>query len=66
LISVILESSEYSARIYMEALFYIGSNLQFDSSSAFMAQECVVGMIDYPELISNEYKLILDTMSFDK
>ena len=31
-----------------------------------LTQECISGLGDYPELIGNNYKSLLDSMSFDK
>jgi hypothetical protein len=53
---VILESNEYSAQVYLETLLYIGQHGIFDSTTVLMAQECIDGLGNFPELVATNYE----------
>jgi hypothetical protein len=52
----IFESNEYSSKVYLEALIFISGHGIFDSNTALMAQECIVGLGDSPEIVSMNYE----------
>lgn len=59
LIGSALESAEYSAEVYYEALILMGGTAVFDSEHAIYAQECIFGLAEYPDIIMERYKYIL-------
>ena len=65
LIGSSLESIEYSAEVYFETLMWLGQIATFDSHYAIMAQECMTGLAEYPEIIASRFKMILNNVTAD-
>ena len=44
---------------------WLGQIATFDSHYAILAQECIAGLGDYPDIIGNRFKKILDNVTAD-
>jgi hypothetical protein len=63
---MIFESSEYAAKVYLETLLLIGCQGVFDSNTVLIMQQCIEGLAEFPEIISQHYQEILSLKTNDK
>lgn len=51
--------------MYFETLIWLGNSAPFDSHYAILAEECIRGLGDYPELVVSKHVEILENLTKD-